>query len=378
MINRICVVTNVYPNKVFIERGAFIAALINEWLKQGIKIDVIAPIHYPLWIRILKSNNDFTPQPVDNIVEPKFFALSKYFLKYSEKSFVNKVIKAHKTLVKPDVYYGQFLSYSGNAISKLSKKNSIPSFVDIGESKLLEIMDKQQKENAKNIVKNLTGAIVVSKRLENEMLELGMNKRNILLAQNGIDKSKFKQLNRIECRNKLKLPLDKFIISFVGYFNERKGALRVLKAVEKLNNSKIRILFIGSGQLPKSKFILKANSVLNENLPLWLNASDIFVLPTLAEGNCNAINEAIACGLPIITSNIDDVKFQVKENAILINPMNIDEISNAINTLFMDENLRKNMSSISLELAKNLDISHRAKIILDFMKKTITNTKGNN
>ncbi len=66
-------------------------------------------------------------------------------------------------------------------------------------------------------------------------------------------------------------------------------------------------------------------------IPNYICASDVFVLPTTAEGCCNAIIEAMGCGLPIVSSdrafNYDILN---EENSILVDPESVDEIDNAI------------------------------------------------
>ena len=94
------------------------------------------------------------------------------------------------------------------------------------------------------------------------------------------------------------------------------------------------------------------------------------MLPTRAEGCCNAIIEALACGLPVISSNLPFNK-DVLDNScsILVDPDNIKEISNALKTLVTDYKLRTDLSYGSLEKSKELTISNRAKSIISFIKK---------
>jgi len=110
------------------------------------------------------------------------------------------------------------------------------------------------------------------------------------------------------------------------------------------------------------------------NVAAYLNAADFFVLPTLAEGCCNAIVEAMACGLPIISSNRDFNEGILDDQcAILLDPLDISAIRDAIITLSNDSTLRKKMSEAALRKAQFLDITQRAQRILSFMEDQIKN-----
>jgi glycosyltransferase involved in cell wall biosynthesis len=106
----------------------------------------------------------------------------------------------------------------------------------------------------------------------------------------------------------------------------------------------------------------------HEAIPNYLNASDVFVLPTLREGCCNAIVEAMSCGLPIISSNLSfNLDVLDNTNSILIDPNDIDAIAVAIKKLRDDKELRRQMSEASLKKAKELNIYQRAKDIISFI-----------
>ena len=142
------------------------------------------------------------------------------------------------------------------------------------------------------------------------------------------------------------------------------------KAIDKLNG--VNSFFIGSGEEePNCKGILFSGRLPHKDIVKYLNAADVFVLPTLAEGCSNAIVEAMACGLPIISSNLpfnDDILDE--SCSIRIDPMNIEEIKNAIQMLLQDQSLLKKLSEGAIKRADSLTIETRAENILEFMRRT--------
>ncbi|MCS3173146.1 glycosyltransferase [Bacteroides thetaiotaomicron] len=88
------------------------------------------------------------------------------------------------------------------------------------------------------------------------------------------------------------------------------------------------------------------------------------------EGRSNAIVEAIACGLPIISSNLpfnDDILDS--SNALLVNPESVDDIASAIKQLMDNSDLRQKLAEGSKEKAKSLRIEFRAKKIIEFINR---------
>jgi glycosyltransferase involved in cell wall biosynthesis len=76
----------------------------------------------------------------------------------------------------------------------------------------------------------------------------------------------------------------------------------------------------------------------------------------------------MACGLPIISSNLsfnDDILDN--SNSIRIDPNNVDEISNAIYTLYKDIGVRTSLGKMALRKSKDLSIENRIKKIIDFL-----------
>jgi glycosyltransferase involved in cell wall biosynthesis len=80
----------------------------------------------------------------------------------------------------------------------------------------------------------------------------------------------------------------------------------------------------------------------------------------------------MASGLPIVSSNLPEIRVQCKSDfATLVDPMNVDEIVNALNNILGDGNLREIMSQSALKASKHFDINQRAQRILEFIKQNL-------
>ena len=115
-----------------------------------------------------------------------------------------------------------------------------------------------------------------------------------------------------------------------------------------------------------------ARPVAADKIPEFNSAADMFVLPTLNEGCCNAVVEAMACGLPIISSNLefnDDIL--TEECSIQINPNCVEEIAGAMQLLANDAQKRKSMSEAAVEHAKLFTLNRRARNIISYIDTAI-------
>lgn len=384
----ICIITPRYPYKNNME-FVFVKKLIDEWAKMGHRCVVITDFS---WTTFLRNRIEYRPKYYRDEVVPGTYVdvyNPRYFtIKLFEKSFsfdlwlakraVEKQIK--HTGIRFDFIYCHFFNSSYKVFS-YSKKNSIPLFVATGESNLIQLgaLKKPFPSFSKEDFKQYTnGVISVSSKNKNEAAELGLvEKDKCKVFPNGTDLSVFRKLDKLECRMALGFPGDVCIISCVGFFCERKGQNRLLEAVKRLGKKDIKIIYLGktakldSFNLEGDEIIFKG-TVENKDLPTFLCASDFFCLPTRAEGCCNAVIEALACGLPVISSNLPfnwDVLDET--NSLMVDPNSIDEISSAINKLYTDKELCNCLSAGALKKADGLSLHNRSESILNYIEAKI-------
>ena len=122
-------------------------------------------------------------------------------------------------------------------------------------------------------------------------------------------------------RSELGIPADKKIIISVGGLVERKGFHRVLSVLPRVKQAIPDIMYVMVGgpsvegnygpvlmrmvkELSLRDYVMFAGQQLHDNLYKWFSASDIFCLATSNEGWANVFLEAMACGLPVVTTRV--------------------------------------------------------------------------
>lgn len=377
MIRKICVISNYYPTKTD-PHYAFVGNLVEQFAEFGVECHVITPVSYIERKHKTGTRIEKTSKGAEiRVYCPRFFQFpSRNILGYETyRLTVNSMVNAasrtfFKYIGSCDVIYSHFIE-SGIIAAFLKKKTGISAFMAVGESSL-EKKKLQYTVFHEMLFNNLNGVVSVSSQLEKELLSENIIPpyKPVLTLPNGIDISLFQPLDREKCRQQLHIMKNDFVISFVGGFIKRKGFDIIQRILQKHHEWKC--ILIGTGDMPvilSREQVVFAGRLRHEEIPYYLNASDVFVLPTKAEGCCNAIIEAMGCGLPIISSNREfNYDILNKENAVLVDPDNEIEIENAINTLYENDDFRMRLATFSASNSKKYSIQNRAKAILQFME----------
>jgi UDP-glucose:(heptosyl)LPS alpha-1,3-glucosyltransferase len=212
--------------------------------------------------------------------------------------------------------------------------------------------------------------IVASEMVRNEIVDLyGYPADNIDIVRNGvpIDKFRFDPELRKEAREDSKLKPDQIALLFAGSGWERKGLLFGIQAMALCKNSKLRLLVAGRGneRLYKTKRLRfwreEPVQFLGEmaDLVRLYAAADIFILPTIYDPFSNACLEALACGLPVITTRANGFSEIIEDTvhgSIVDHAGNLIGLRDAIR-FWSDPSRRAAARSANVERASQFDIS---------------------
>jgi len=384
-VDTITVIASNYPSPGR-EVNVFVQQLVHALIDQDIKVTVLAyqsVMHSLLHkVKLLPRHSlGVTDTGIEyDIYRPYTISFGNSNLLSGLTKWVNKKsITSLVNRINSDVLYCHFWT-SALPVYKYALKNHIPLFVACGEgdNALEDMVASMSKTELKDLTSAITGVVSVSSENKRKCIEYGLAKENeIEVFPNCVDTNLFKQLDKSSCRSQLNISQDDFVIAFVGGFIPRKGPERVAQAIECINDSSIKVMFIGK-EFPGYPFEFDCSGIIHKGpvdhnkLPTYLNAADIFVLPTQKEGCCNAVVEALSVGLPIVSSNgafNDDILDN--KNSIRIDPNDVNAIVKAIITLRDDKKRRSTMADYSHSRHDEYSIKNRARGILSFINNQL-------
>lgn len=199
------------------------------------------------------------------------------------------------------------------------------------------------------MIKRVDAVVSVCKQSTRELLNGGFSEERIAEIPNGVDIDRFVQRPPRQGQ-------ERPTITFVGRLDRYKGVDFLLEAFKRViaRNSNARLLIIGTGP---DETLLKDKAVrlhLEENIQFLgkredvfslLLDSDIFVLPTLSEGMSNVLLEAMACGLPVVTTSVGGNCDLISNghNGILVPPGDLDALGEALMEILHDAALAQQL-----------------------------------
>jgi glycosyltransferase involved in cell wall biosynthesis len=326
---KVLVFSSLYPNNVWPYHGVFIKERMSNFARlDGNSIKVIAPVPYFPSIRLnwRWRYSQVVQREVQGEVEvyhPRYFITPKVgmtlyglmmflsvlsVVRRVQKDFDFDLIDAH--YVYPDgfaaVLLGRFFNKPVVVSARGSDINLYAKFPVI--RRLLQYtLSKADR------------VISVCQALKQAMVQLRIPGDKICVIPNGVDTDKFYPVPKQETRSRLGLDPDRKIILSVGGMIPRKGFDLLIRAVkiliEKFHEKNITLIIVGDGTSRRSLeglvsslhlegHVLFTGAILHQELYSWYSAADLFCLASSREGWPNVLLESIACGTPVVATDI--------------------------------------------------------------------------
>ncbi|WNB74225.1 glycosyltransferase [Methylomonas koyamae] len=377
--------TSSYPRNEDDSASIFLRYLAEALVKQDIDLLVLAPDHsevqpfrQPSGL-VCRHFRYFFPRRLQQLaygsgILPNLRAAPWLYLQVP--FFILSMLVAAGWILRsqrPSLIHAHWIFPQGTVAVVLGKLFRIPAIVTAHGSDVFLLKGRFLGVIKRWTVKNCTvwtsnswatsGAIGADGLLSPHIIPMGINYRHFALD------------NR-----KLSVKQTKLILLFVGRLVETKGVAILLKAYALLSDALLdatELWIIGDGkEIERLKAlayecriqdkVIFFGRLPNNQLPKYYAAADIFVSPSMIEGQGVTFLEALANGVPIICSDVGGVAEIIKhgETGLLVRPNNVDELFEAIYRLITNRELRMKLSKAGKKIARCYDWEYIAKQFL--------------
>jgi glycosyltransferase involved in cell wall biosynthesis len=324
---RLLVVSHSYHS--FIKDQLEIIAPRFEHIDVLVRYKPIAEIANVLPIEMLKRHRrknliDLKDKP-DNIrviPTPVFYLpTDRGYKRLGNQHFrvVDKVIR--KNRLRFDLVQAHFAWSAGYAGAKIKEEYDIPIVVTAHGYDIynLPFKDAEWRKRIKYALNSADQVVTVSRNNHSCIRDLNIA-TPVEVIPNGFKSELFYPRDTIRCRRELSLPLDVRIFLTVGNLVEKKGHQYLIRAINKVIAQQNNVLFliVGSGRrrnklkrhiqaLRLENYVKLPGEKPHSEIPIWINASDVFVLPSLSEGNPTVMFECLSCGKPFVGTEVGGI-----------------------------------------------------------------------
>jgi glycosyltransferase involved in cell wall biosynthesis len=280
--------------------------------------------------------------------------------------------------------------YTDHALSLIHRvRPTIITVHDIAYIRFPNLLNKSRRIYKKNILKiSIRKADIIvadSHSTKRDIIEyFGVEDEKIKVVHLGVE-SRFRPIENVE-EYRLRNNLPSKMILNVGTLEPRKNVVTLIKAFKELRGKGFedyKLVIAGDkGWLYEQIFkevehsglkqeILFRGVVSDEDLPMLYNCAGIFVYPSLYEGFGLPPLEAMACGIPVITSNTSSLPEVIGDVGIMVDPTDDKSLSDAMYSVLTDKELWQHMSNNGLQRSKIFTWEKAAKEILEIYDEVL-------
>ncbi|WJG10450.1 glycosyltransferase [Aliiglaciecola sp. LCG003] len=328
---RIVVVSSLFPSSVRKQSGLFVRERMFR-ATQFADIEVVSPVPWfpgQGLISLFKPN--YRPMPAELEIQngikvhyPRFFSIPGILRKLDGQMMAGAIYKVLKKLDAEnpiDVIDSHFTYPDGLAASQAGQKLGKPVTITLRGTELSHSLDQDKKPLLLQAWQQADHMICVSESLKQLAVGLGADERKFTVVGNGVDTQKFNPLPKLDARKDLNISADAKVMITVGGLVKRKGFHRVIACMPELLQIHPNLVYLIVGgasaegnieqelrqqasALGLSDRVKFLGSLPPEQLSVPLSAADVFVLSTANEGWANVILESMACGTPVVATDV--------------------------------------------------------------------------
>ena len=329
---RVLLISNIFPNSAEKERGIFTYQMATA-LKSRCHMEVIAPLPWvPLFMKRVGAKKFIHADvPLQEnlggltIHHPRYGVIPKV-LGFMHPVFMFaplfSLIKRLDKEERINLINAHWIFPDGVAAAWVAEKLRKPLILTgLG----CDLNHYPSLPFRKGFIKKALGTAklvtVKGNGLKQTVLRLGVPEPKVRVIPNGLDLRRFRIMEKNEVRRRLGIHENGPFLLFVGSLDPVKGGHYLIEALKGMADDMEKfphLLMVGDGPLQEALLFQArrlgiANRVSfvgkrpHDEIPLWMNAADVFCLPSIREGRPNVLMEALACGTPAVASDVGSV-----------------------------------------------------------------------
>ena len=327
----VVVFSSLFPSRMQPGAGLFVRERMFR-VGQNVALSVVAPTPwFPLQGLLACLRPHFRPgapaferQSGFDVWYPRFFSVPGLLKRFDGLMMALGALPLMRRLKRAgrlDIIDAHFAYPDGYAASLLGRWLNVPFTVTLRGTETRHIEERAFAKMLLQVVAQAAQVFSVSESLRTLLVDHGAIRDKIEVVGNGVDTERFSPRDRAACRDALGLSPSVRVLVSVGGLVPRKGFARVIDVLPQIRESypDLVLLIVGGGgaegnnrvELEQQVRRLKLEACVRflgalpaDELPVVLSAADVFVLATRNEGWANVFLEAMACGLPVVTTDV--------------------------------------------------------------------------
>ncbi|MFC4295011.1 glycosyltransferase [Novosphingobium tardum] len=358
---RVLSLATLYPNPVRPAFGTFVARSLEALAARGDwEVTVINPLGMPTvpfgQYREIADLPSLAVEGGIDVHRPRFTLVPKLGGRWNPALIARAVLPLAQRLHRAtpfDLIDAQFFYPDGPAAARVAASLGLPLSI---KARGADIHYWGQRGFARrrmlSAASQARGLLAVSDALRRDMIAVGMQPEKISVHYTGLDRQLFEVTERSQARAQLAenaglhVATSGKLLVTVGALTPRKGQRLALRALAMLPDAVLKVVGTGpdegdlrrlAAELGLSDRVQFPGSVPHEQLATILSAADAMVLPSASEGLANAWIEALACGTPIVISDVGGAR-ELLDTPVAgrLAARNPDAIAQAVGEIFAD------------------------------------------
>lgn len=348
---RALIFSTLYPNGAQPNHGVFVENRLRHTLALGgIEATVLAPVpwfpfshpgfgHYAQFARAPRGETRHGM----TVLHPRYPVIPKIGSRLTPQFLYQAARRAVRRLGRFDLIDAHYFYPDGVAAARLAQELEIPLLIT-GRGTDLTLIPQSPAERSQIqwASRQASALITVCEDLKDRLVALGEPASRVVTLRNGVDLNRFSPGDRVAAREAL--GVSGFTLLSVGSLIPRKGHELIIAALARISDA--QLLIAGSGpmraeleRVAQEKGVASRvrflGEIAHDTLTNAYRAADIFVLASSREGWANVLLEAMACGTPVVATNVNGTPEVLRDPSLglLVEERSASALADAISRL---------------------------------------------